>query len=407
MSYGLKEKVKGMVTEMNRLRYPGKDKVGQDITLRQFLAKNYKDGGDGKPLTPGHLFSELGINEHSTTVQEMFDMGDDGQYLTAELMREGVRRGMGIAQREQIERVKKASLGPITTEAAGGQRFVSPEIFLDPVSRGVVQGTFFPDLTIREIPVAQPQAIVPKIDLSDAALVDTNEAATIEEGSISYGTKTVSLKTKAKAIKITDEAIMFSSLSLLQVFMSDIGRILGHSLNGMAVDTIVNGDQVDTSESATPIGVENTGNGITWFDLVRVAIRLGLCGHAGTQIIGNETTALAFLNLAEVKNKVFPGSPLLPVNIKTPLQMPEDVYVSAKVGANKLVIQDPSASLLQLTAQPLKVETERIVMKRLSGTAVSIITGFTKLQRKASVVIDGSIAFSSNGFPSYMTPYAG
>jgi hypothetical protein len=79
-------------------------------------------------------------------------------------------------------------------------------VFLDPVNRGAVQGTFYPDLIIREIPVAQPQAIVPKIDLSDAALVDSNEAATIEEGTITYGTKTVSIAKKAKAIKITDEA---------------------------------------------------------------------------------------------------------------------------------------------------------------------------------------------------------
>jgi hypothetical protein len=84
--------------------------------------------------------------------------------------------------------------------------------------------------------------------------------------------------------------------------------------------------------------------------------------------------------------------------------MPEEMFVSPKVGANKLVIQDPSSSIVQLTAIPLMVETERIVMKQISGTAMSIYTGFAKIQRKASVVIDGSILFSGNGFPSYMTP---
>jgi hypothetical protein len=74
--------------------------------------------------------------------------------------------------------------------------------------------------------------------------------------------------------------------------------------------------------------------------------------------------------------------------------MPEQLYVSAKVGANKIVIQDPSSSIVQLTAMPLKVETERIVMKQISGTAMSIYTGFAKIQRKASIVIDGSILFS-------------
>jgi hypothetical protein len=43
MSYGLKGKVRQMVTEMQKLRDPGQGKIGRDITLRQFMAENYKD----------------------------------------------------------------------------------------------------------------------------------------------------------------------------------------------------------------------------------------------------------------------------------------------------------------------------------------------------------------------------
>jgi hypothetical protein len=407
MSYGFKGKAKEIVMELQQLRTPGKDKIAEDITLRQFIPKKFKKES-GEPLSLGHMFAELGINEHQTTVKELMD-DEDNRYLMAEIVREGVRRGMGLAQREQIAEMKKraiASFGPVTSEAAGGQRFVSPEVFLDPVNRGAVQGTFYPDLIIREIPVPQPQAIVPKIDMSDAALADSNEAATIEEGSITYSTKTVTIKKKAKAIKITDEAVRFSSLSLLQIFLEDFGRLFGNTLNGMAVDAIQNGDQSDTSEAAAVIGVENTTNGITWFDLTRIAIQFGLVGQVGTQIIGNATTGLNFLNLNEVKNR-FLGTPLLGTNLRSPLTMPEDLYISAHVAANKLIIQDPSSSIVQLTAAPLMVETDRIVMKQISGTAMSIYTGFAKIQKKASLVIDGSITFAANGFPTYMVPTAG
>lgn len=409
MSYGLKGKVRQMVMEMQKIRNPGKEKIGRDVTLRQFMADNYHDP-NGNPLGPKHLFAELGIDENLTTVNEIME-DEDNRFLMAELIRQGVRRGMGLAQREQLDEMRKkaaaASFAPITGEYAGGQRFISPEIFMDPISRGAVQGTFYPDLIIREIPVAQPQAIVPKIDMSDAAMADSNEAATIEEGSITYSTKTVTIAKKAKAIKITDEAVKFSSLSLLQIFLEDFGRLFGNTLNGMAVDTIINGDQADASEAATVIGVEVTANKITWLDYVRVAIRLGLIGQSGTQLIANETTANDFLNLSEVKSKTNLGDPLLNVSVRTPLQLPQDLYVSAHVPANKVIIQDPSASIVQLTAMPLMVETERIVMKQISGTALSIYTGFAKIQRKASLVIDGSILFSGNGFPSYMTPTAG
>lgn len=400
MSYGLKGKVKEIVTRMNAQR-----QAGEDVNLRSFMAETYH-APDGTALQPEHLFAELDINPRRTQLQDVMN-NEDNRYLAAEIVHQGVRRGMGLAQREQMEQMRQASFAPITSEAAGGQRFVSPEVFLDPVNRGVVQSTFYPDLVVREETVPQPQVIIPKMDLSDAKLMDSAEAATIEEGSVSYSTKTVTLTKKAKAIKQTYESLQYSSLSMLQLFMEDIGRILGHSLNGMAVEAITNGDQADLTENAAVIGVESTTNGITWFDIARVAIQFGLIGRTGIQAIGNATSSLNYLNLPEVKNKQFPGAPLLATMMKSPLTMPEQLYVSTKVGTNKLVIQDPSASLVQLTSMPLLVETEKIIMKQLQGTAISITTGFAKLQRNASIVIDGSILFSGNGFPTWMQPFAG
>jgi hypothetical protein len=219
---------------------------------------------------------------------------EDTRYLMAEVVREGVRRGMGLAQREQLAACAKGVSRSHRSRRRQPADSVSSarKFYMDPVNRGAVQGTFYPDLIIREIPVPQPQAIVPKIDLSDAALASSNEAATIEEGSITYSTKTVTIAKRAKAIKITDEAVMFSSLSLLQIFLEDFGRLFGNTLNNDAVTTIINGEQSDLSEAATVIGVENTTNGITWFDLTRVAIQFGLIGQVGTQIIGNSTTAI-------------------------------------------------------------------------------------------------------------------
>lgn len=406
MSYGLKDKIKGDVLELQAIRKGSKTHAGREVSLKSHIAKKYKDPS-GNPLSVGHVYAEMGVDETHTTVQELMET-EEGCYLAAEIVRESVRRGQGLAQREQLAEMRNRaieSFGPITSEAAGGQRFVSPEVFLDPVNRGAVQGTFYPDLIIREIPVPQPQATVPKINLSDAAMADSNEAATIEEGTISYGTKTVTVTKKAKGIKITDEAVKFSSLALLAIYLEDFGRLLGNSLNNDAVTTIINGEQSDLSEAAPVIGVENTSNGITWLDLTRVAIRFGLIGSVGTQIIANETTGLNFLNLAEVKNR-YQGTPLLGTQLRTPMAMPEDLYVSSKVGTGKIVIQDPRASIVQLTAQPLIIETDRVVSKQINGTFASMYSGFAKIQRKASVVIDGTIAFSGNGFPSYMTPAA-
>jgi hypothetical protein len=401
MSYGLKGKVREIVTRMDARR-----ETGENVNLRSFMAQEYK-AEDGTPLQPEHLFAELEINPHRTQFKTLME-SEDTKYLGAEIIRQGVLRGMGLAQREQLAALRQqmvSSFGPITGEHNGGQRFVSPEVFMDPVNRGAVQSTFYPDIVIREETVSQPTVTVPKIELSDAKLVESAEAATIEEGSISYGTKQVTIKKQAKAIKQTYESIQFSSLSLVQLFMEDVGRILGHSLNGLAIDTIVNGDQSDLSEAAAVIGVENTTNGITWYDLVRVAIQFGLIGRTGLQAIGNADTALKYLNLPEVKNKQNVGNAILQTMVKTPLQVPEELYASLKVPANKLIVQDPSASLVQVTAVPLMMETERIISKQLLNSVVAIYTGFVKVQRNASIVIDGSIAFSGAGFPAWMQPF--
>ncbi len=403
MSHGLKGKVREMVTRMDARR-----QQGENISLRGLMAETYKDAS-GAALQPEHLFAELGINPQRTQLQELF-REEDTRYLAAEIIRNGVRRGMGLAQREQLQalrdRAMAASLAPTTGEQAGGQRFISPEVFTDPVMRGAVQSTFYPDLVVREETVAQPQVVIPRINLADAVLKDSGEAATIEEGSISYDTKTVTIKKKAREIKMTYEAIQFSSLSLVQLFMEDVGRILGHTLNGMAIEAIILGDQSDLSEAAAVVGVEDTTKGIQWFDIARAAIQFGLLGRNGMQAIGNATSALNYLNLPEVKNKQFPGAPLLATMLKSMMTMPEELYVSTKVPASQIVLQDPSISLVQLTAIPLMVETERIISKQILGSAVSIYTGFAKLQRNASVVLDGSISFAANGFPVFMSPLA-
>ena len=271
---------------------------------------------------------------------------------------------------------------------------------------GCSRTAFYHDLVVREESIPSPTVTIPSIDLSKAELKDSGEAATIEEGSVSYGSKQVTVTKKARGIKVTYEAIQFNTLSLVQLFFQDAGRILGHSLNTMAVDTIVNGDVAGGGQAAPVVGVDNTTNKIAWIDYTRAAIRGGLIGRTFSQIIANETTALNFLNLTEVKSR-YVGNPLLGTIVRSPLTMPESIYVSPSVGSGKVILQDPSASLVQLTAMPLMVETDKIISKQLVESYASIMTGFAKLQRNASFIFDGGTAYSSAGFPAYMSPFSG
>lgn len=397
-THGLKGNVRKLSRELHAIRT--NPRAPRDISLRQHLAESY--GG----LAPEQMFSELGVDPQFTRVVDL-QQDDDLKYLIPEAVRQGIQRGMGMTRQQALDVARRAivSQGPILSEGNGGQRWISPEVWLDPVMRGAVQAGYWSELIVRDEPVSQDSVNIPFFDLSDATPEETEEGATAEEGEVTYGSKKVNIKKRKKALKITDEAVMFNSLSLLSVFFEDYGRLLGLLLSGDAVNVIVNGDVAGGSQAAAVIGVSDTTKGFQYRDFLRVGIRFNQLGRVGLQAIGNEETALDYLDLPEVKNKQFAGNALMPVKFKSAVQTPEDLFASHKVDEDQIAIQDPSVSLIKLTAQPLLVETERIVMKGINGTVASIFTGFAKLQKNASVIIDRTLEFATSGFPTWMSPY--
>ena len=111
---------------------------------------------------------------------------------------------------------------------------------------------------------------MPHIDLSDAEPQPTAEAENISKGKVSYGNKMVEVTKEAIGIDITYEAIAYTTINLMMIFIQDIGVKLGHRLNAKLVDVAINGDQADASESAAVIGVGNVNLGLQYDDILRI-----------------------------------------------------------------------------------------------------------------------------------------
>lgn len=392
---GLKGKVRQIAAQMHAIRTDRQ--APRDISLREHLAAEYEQ-------TPEALFEELGINPHSTQIQQLMN-DDDMKHLVPEIIRQGIMEGMGIVARQQLAAARQAivSQGPVLSEGNGPAHWISPEVWLDAHNRGAVQAGYYNDLIVRDEPVSQDSVNIPYFNLSDAGARITDEAATIEEGTVDHNFKKVVIKAKGRSIKISYEAIMFNSVSLTQLFFVDFGRRFALAITADCVDVVISGDLADGSEAAAVIGVTNAGT-LAYKDFLRAGIRFNLLGRTGLVAIANEDTCLEYLDLAEVKTKQNLGAALMPVKFKSAVQTPEDLYASHKVPANRIAIVDTSVSLVKLTAQPLLLETEKIISKRLMNSVASTITGFAKLQRNGSVVIDKSLAFAGNGFPVWMSP---
>lgn len=399
--YGFKAKLHTMVQEMDKMRSQGAgERLPRDITLSAFIGETMKDGS-GAALSLSHLLAECNVNLYTTPVQEL--MADkDLKWLVYEFARAGVRNGMGITAREELAALRKAIKSfAITGEQGGGKGWISPQVFMDPVQRGAIQAAFYQDLIIREVTVNNTKVTMPRIELGDSALADGNEAATIEEGTVIYGDKDVKIAKLGKGIKITDEAVMFNSLDFLAIYFEQLGRKFAAKLNGKAVTVLTNGDQDDLSENAAVIGVEDTDEGMQYRDMLYVWTRLGLIGRSANVMVGDVEMSVDYLDLPPVKNRNQIGSALLPTNLRTPVPSSADLFPAPQVADDQMIVVDPSVTMVQLTAQALKGESQRFAEKGLTGNYFTVYTGFAIVQRDGRVVLDRSLARSGHDFPSW------
>ena len=123
-------------------------------------------------------------------------------------------------------------------------------------------------------------------------------------------------------------------------------------------------------------------------------------------MIGGEDEALHILDLPEFKVRQS-GTPTATLNLKTPVPNNADFYIHPGVPENQVLLVDPRAALIKLTARQLMLESERIVSNQTEAIYASLTTGFSKMYQDASVLLDSSKEFSTNGFPDYMNidPY--
>lgn len=338
--------------EMQALRMQG-----HDVTLAQHLADCY----DG--MTLPKYYAELQIDPQRATVQLILDRQDETN------------------------------------------RWLVPEIFRDAIRKGFIAAPIHQDFIIGEEPVPQPTQVMPFWDLT--ALPNAPKALGVAEsmelGTILYGQKTVRISKTGIGIEIADEAIRYTSVSLLSIFLQDVGIKLASALSKQAIGVLINGEQLDGSESSAVVGV-NAAATMTYQDFIAMFVRGSLLNRKWTKVIGNEATINFMLNMPEFRNTDKFGNPELGLNTKTPVPRDIDAYTHSSMPNSQLLMADPSLAMVQLTAVPLQVEADRIVQRQVNGTYVSLTTGFAIILRDARVIMDRSVTNIASPFPAFLAP---
>lgn len=279
-------------------------------------------------------------------------------------------------------------------------RYILPEIFREAIRLGLRKAPIYPNIVASTQPLNGLKMTMPYINMSDADARFVGEGETITFGGISYGAKEIKVRKMGRGIKITDETRQYSTLNVVSLFLQDFGVRLGYGLDALAIDVLLNGEQLDGSESAPVIGV-GTANTLVYADLLRIWIRLSRMGKNATTMIGGEAIAMLLLNLPEYKNRSV-GTPIATLDIKTPIPTTSSIFIHGGLPDSQIIIMDPRSTLLKFDSQPLKVESERIVSNQTEASYATLTTGFAIMFRDSRVVLDDSILFSAAGFPAYM-----
>ena len=330
----------------------------QDVTLSDVLESE----ADG--ISMSELYADLGIDPCQDTIQNLFTVPD-------------------------------ASI-----------RWLVPEIIRDALRLGLRKAPIYPNIIAAEQSIKNLTATIPHWNMSDAKAKFVGEGETISLGTVSVGSRDIKLRKIGRGIKISYEVKNYVAINVVSVFLQDFGVKLGYGVDTLAIDTLINGDQGTGVEAAPTIGVAATGT-VAYRDLLTIWVRMARLGRTPSVIIAGESTAINTLSLPEFTNRST-GTPLNNLTLKTPVPQNTDYYIHGAVGTGLSIIVDTTSALIKFNAQPLLVETEKIVSNQTEATYATLTTGFGTIIRDARVVMDqGNVRGAEGaawGFPSYMDP---
>jgi hypothetical protein len=335
---------------------------GREITLEAFMNDRLKmTNTENQAITIEDLFVEAGIDPVTSTLDNVLTTQTDMKYLAPELVR-------------------------------------------DMIYAGYSAEPFYLDLCMSSENVDSMNVVTPWLKYTDARPTDTSEAETISESTLTYGDKMVKLGKKAIGVTYSDELLLSVRIPMLRPYLERVGYELAYVMNTLAVSTLVNGDQNDASDACAYIGTQTSGT-LAYVDFTRCWVRGRSLAKKYNYLVTSEAGANTVLNITEFSYKQNVGTIATSLdsrNIIVPANLGHQI--SSAVGDSEFVLVDPRGAMVHLTFMPLRVEADRIVSKQISGSYVSVIEGFTTVDRASRIMIDKSKAFSGYGFPGWMAP---
>ncbi len=292
----------------------------------------------------------------------------------------------------------------LTTTGHG--RYILPEIWRDNIQKGLEYEGLSVNLVARNENIAQSTILMPSVDFTKTDYREfemhvVNEGAEIPIGyAEAEAERTVRIFKRGRGLVQTYEAARELPVGLAALYFQNVGKMLTVQLDNAIMDVLLNGDQANGSLSVPVMGVESTSNGITYNDIVRAWVRQSRLHQTSRVMLANEATAMTILAM-DAFQRTLPANGAVNnptgtvVNIRTPLPTSQDIYINEKIPDGKVLFVNPSRAIVQLTNQPLMIESDKDISKQINRSYASIITGFANIDHEARLLLDGTTTYAA------------
>lgn len=347
-----------MHLELQRIRETDK----KDITLKQYISETWED------MTPEQFYKQLDIDLKSVSIDKLLNTGEMSRWLLPEIIRDAIRIGLQYSP------------------------FFSRLVAAEETINGT--GLTMPFMDYRNV------------DPDVLRMRDVNEGATIPMAEVVvWREKQVNIHKKARGLEQTYESIQFTPVDLAAIYFEELGARLGADMDRDLINIAFNGEQTDMSESAPVIGAATSGT-LQYLDIARAWVRFKRIFRNPTVMLMSEADAITVLNMSQFQRIQYPGGVTLSgvtLNVNTPLPTSQDIYVHDAIPTGKIVFVDVARAFIQLTAQTLLTESERIIAKQVQDTFVSMISGFAVLFKDGRMVLDYTTSLTTNPGPAVLS----
>jgi len=273
-----------------------------------------------------------------------------------------------------------------------------PELIRSAIEIGLGDGPIYPNITAEVQRVSgERTAVMPQIRVNQNYPERLGEDQTMPEAIVTYGSRNVPIYPKGLAIKFTYDALAGMKVGLLQKFLQSQGSLMGLTLDADALNVLISGDQETGTMSAAVIGVDNKTTGLQYKDLVRVFTYAAGQMHTMDTIVVSFTDAIQLFDMDEFKTRE-QGTALITAKRNIPLPESISVFAKSNMPEGQIMVLDSKNALVEFDAEPLLIETSRLIFERIEGTATSMRVGFGNLHRTARVILDLDHEYADAGY---------